>query len=92
MLRLTAEHLRATHVTFDEDSKPYSFSLDDALLRIETMTTPTIAAINGNCLGAGFEFTLVPIAHRRRRSLPHRLARSHRRHPAGGGGTQRCLD
>jgi len=22
------------------------------------MTTPTIAAINGNCLGAGFEFTL----------------------------------
>lgn len=54
----TAEHLQATRATFDEDSHPQGFSLDDAFLRVERMVKPSIAAINGNCMGGGFEFAL----------------------------------
>jgi enoyl-CoA hydratase len=53
-----AEQLRASGARFDERSEPQSFSLDSAYSRVETMPKPTIAAINGNCMGGGFEFAL----------------------------------
>ena len=53
-----SEQLRARRATFDEDSKPQSFSIDDAYRRVEAMVKPAIAAINGNCMGGGFEFAL----------------------------------
>jgi enoyl-CoA hydratase len=53
-----AEQLRASGARFDEHSEPQSFSLDSAYSRVETISKPTIAAINGNCMGGGFEFAL----------------------------------
>src|ERR1022692_2193499 len=53
-----AEQLRASGARFDERSEPQSFSLDSAYDRVETMPKPTIAAINGNCMGGGLEFAL----------------------------------
>jgi enoyl-CoA hydratase/carnithine racemase len=53
-----AEQVRASGAKFDERSEPQSFSLDSAYSRVETMSKPTIAAINGNCMGGGLEFAL----------------------------------
>jgi enoyl-CoA hydratase len=53
-----AEQLRASGARIDERGEPRSFSLDRAYSRVETMPKPAIAAINGNCMGGGFEFAL----------------------------------
>jgi enoyl-CoA hydratase len=53
-----AERLRAGGVVVDEKQEPQSFALDQAYRRVETMAKPAIAAINGNCMGGGFEFAL----------------------------------
>lgn len=54
----SAERLQAGRVTVDESQEPQSFPLDRAYRRVETMAKPAIAAINGNCMGGGFEFAL----------------------------------
>ena len=53
-----SERLRAAGTSFDPNRVPFPRQIDAVYSRLETMPQVTIAAINGNAMGGGFELCL----------------------------------